>query len=106
MYGMVFIWATATRPDASCPLPSPLVSLNQGRCAGALAWVRTHTWCLAASTLIDSIIWRALLESGACLFVAAAAAVMTFSPESCLDLASRRARSSLKLGNDWLAGAR
>src|SRR5205814_10599758 len=49
--GSVFIWLAATRPEASCPLPSPLVWLNHARCAGALAWVRTQTWCLAASEL-------------------------------------------------------
>src|SRR5262249_32756787 len=81
MWGIVFIWLAATRPDASCPLPSPLVALNHGRWAGAFAWVRTQTWCLAASTLMASIISRALLESGTCFFcVAAATAVMTFSP--------------------------
>ena len=42
------------------PRPSPPVWLNQGRCAGAFAWVRTQTWCLAASVLIASIISRAL----------------------------------------------
>src|SRR5215813_6579437 len=81
MQGSVFIWLAATRPEASCPLPSPLVALNHGRWAGAFAWVRTQTLCLAASTLMASIISRALLESGTCFFcVAAAAAVMTFSP--------------------------
>src|SRR5215471_12248623 len=81
MWGIVFIWLAATRPEASCPLPSPLVALNHGRWAGAFAWVRTQTLCLAASTLMASIISRALLENGTCFFcVAAAAAVMTFSP--------------------------
>src|SRR6516225_2368863 len=81
MWGMVFIWLAATRPEASCPLPSPPVALNHGRWAGAFAWVRTQTWCLAASTLMASIISRALLESGTCFFcVAAATAVMTWSP--------------------------
>ena len=61
--GSVFIWATATRPEASCPEPSPLVWLNQGRCAGAFACVRTQTLCLPASALIASISSRALLES-------------------------------------------
>jgi len=85
----------ATRPEASCPLPSPLVALNHGRWAGAFAWVRTQTLCLAASTLMASIISRALLESGTCFFcVAAAAAVMTFSPRdlALMSGAVRRAR--------------
>ena len=45
--------------------PSPPVSVNQGRCAGAFAWVRTQTLSLAASALISSINSRALLESAA-----------------------------------------
>jgi hypothetical protein len=85
----------ATRPEASCPLPSPLVALNHGRWAGAFAWVRIQTLCLAASTLMASIISRALLESGTCFVcVAAAAAVMTFSPRdlALMSGAVRRAR--------------
>ena len=80
MCGAVFICATATRPVASCPLPAPSVWLNQGRCAGAFAWVRTQTLCLPASALIASISSRALLESppGAGAFIVAVA--MTFSP--------------------------
>src|ERR1700691_3320350 len=65
MNGVVFIWLTATRPLASWPDPSPLVSLNHGRWAGALACVRTQTLCLPASVLIASINSRALLESPA-----------------------------------------
>src|SRR5262245_49098902 len=77
MCGWVFICATATRPEASCPEPSPLVWLNHGRCAGAFAWVRTQTLCLPASALIASISSRALLESppGAGAFIVTA---MTF----------------------------
>src|ERR1700738_5498939 len=80
MRGSVFIWFAATRPEAGCPLPSPLVSLNQGRCAGAFACVRTHTWCLPASALIASIISRALLDrpAGAFFCVLAAAAVLAY----------------------------
>src|ERR1051326_625787 len=61
--GSVFIWLAATRPLASWPEPSPLVSLNHGRCAGALAWVRTQMLCSAASVLMASISSRALLDS-------------------------------------------
>src|ERR1700692_3494017 len=80
MCGAVFIWLTATRPVASWPEPSPEVSLNHGRCAGALAWVRTQTLCLPASVLMASINSRALLESppGAGAFIVAVA--MGFSP--------------------------
>src|SRR5262245_25758233 len=79
MCGWVFICATATRPEASWPEPSPLVWLNHGRCAGAFAWVRTQTLCLPASALIASISSRALLESppGAGAFIVTAIA---FSP--------------------------
>src|ERR1700738_1675034 len=80
MCGSVFIWFAATRPEASCPLPSPLVSLNQGRCAGAFAWVRTQILCLPASALIASIISRALLESPGGAFFCGAAAVLASSP--------------------------
>src|SRR5579864_7784431 len=78
MYGWVFNWATATRPLASWPEPSPLVSLNHGRCAGALAWVRTQMLCLAASVLMASIISRALLDSppGAGAFIVTVAICM------------------------------
>src|ERR1700722_10838491 len=65
MKGVVFIWLTATRPVASWPEPSPLVSLNQDFWAGALAWVRIHTLCFPASVLMASINSRALLESPA-----------------------------------------
>src|SRR6516225_8571201 len=80
MNGAVFIWLTATRPVASWPEPSPDVSLNHGRCAGALAWVRIQTLCLPASVLMASIISRALLDSppGAGAFIVAVA--MGFSP--------------------------
>src|SRR6266511_4221951 len=79
MWGAVFIWLAATRPEASCPEPSPLVWLNQGRWAGAFACVRTQTLCLPASALIASISSRALLESpaGAGVFIVTA---MGFSP--------------------------
>src|SRR5262249_34019595 len=80
MWGAVFIWLTATRPEASWPEPSPLVWLNHGRWAGAFACVRTQTLCLPASALISSISSRALLESppGAGAFIVTVA--MTFSP--------------------------
>src|SRR5262249_22155821 len=80
-WGSVLSWAAATRPEASSPPPSPLVWLNQGRWAGAFACVRTHTWCLAASVLMASIISRALLDKPAGAFTwVAAAAVIAFSP--------------------------
>src|ERR1700692_2839592 len=81
MCGAVFIWVTATRPVASCPEPSPEVSLNHGFCAGALAWVRTQTLCLPASVLMASINSRALLErpAGAGAFIVTVA--MGFSPQ-------------------------
>src|SRR3981189_1148653 len=80
MCGAVFICATATRPEASSPEPSPPVWLNQGRWAGAFACVRTQTLCLPASALIFSMSSRALLESpaGAGAFIVTVA--MTFSP--------------------------
>src|SRR6516162_8391285 len=79
MYGAVLSWATATRPEPTCPLPAPSVWLNHGRCAGAFACVRTQTLCLPASVLISSISSRALLESppGAGVFIVTVA--MTFS---------------------------
>src|SRR5712691_9028905 len=80
MWGAVLSCAAATRPEASCPLPAPSVWLNQGRCAGAFACVRTQTLCLPASALIASISSRALLASppGAGAFIVTVA--MTFSP--------------------------
>src|SRR5262249_5801692 len=58
------------------------VSLNHGRCAGALAWVRTQILCLAASPLMASINSRALLESppGAGAFIVTVA--MRFLPRA------------------------
>src|ERR1700691_3864909 len=81
MKGVVFIWLTATRPVASWPEPSPLVSLNHGFCAGELACVRTQMLCLPASVLMASINSRALLESppGAGAFIVTVA--MTYSPQ-------------------------
>src|SRR5580658_2774576 len=79
MNGVVFIWLTATRPLASWPDPSPLVSLNHGRCAGALACVRTQTLCLPASVLMASINSRALLErpAGAGAFIVTVAIMIS-----------------------------
>src|SRR5215475_2202040 len=106
MYGAVLSWATATRPEPTWPEPSPLVWLNQGRCAGAFACVRTQTLCLPASVLISSISSRALLESppGAGVFIVTVA--MTFSsakpaildpypvcPNRCCLIQGRRFRS-------------
>src|SRR5262245_42556710 len=101
MYGWVLSWATATRPEATWPDPSPLVSLNQGRCAGALAWVRTQTLCLPASALISSISSRALFESppGAGAFIVTA---MTFSPA---DPANSSA-ANMPNGRDFIQGRR
>src|SRR5712691_10093095 len=95
MWGAVLSCAAATRPEASCPLPAPSVWLNQGRCAGAFAWVRTQTLCLPASALIASISSRALLESppGAGAFIVAVA--MTFSPAKFLDPCGQYAQRTL-----------
>src|SRR5579864_5492183 len=86
MSGAVFIWLTATRPLPSWPEPSPLVSLNHGRCAGALAWVRIQTLCLPASVLMASINSRALLESPA----GAGAFIVTVAISFLLQIAGAR----------------
>src|SRR5262245_39204004 len=100
MYGWVLSWATATRPEATWPDPSPLVSLNHGRCAGALAWVRTQTLCLPASALISSISSRALFESppGAGAFIVTA---MTFLLQS-----SNSSAATMPSGCDFIPGRR
>src|SRR5262245_18512061 len=101
MYGWVLSWATATRPEATWPDPSPLVSLNHGRCAGALAWVRTQTLCLPASELISFISSRALFgcPAGAGAFIVTA---MTFSPaDSATCLATNMAH-----GREYIPGRR